>query len=231
MDRDTGNGMETPTTEPYTSQNWPAPDKGFAAMVTRMDADIGKLFAKLKERGQDQNTLVIFTSDNGPHREGGHDPEFFNDNGPLRGIKRDLYEGGIRVPFLVRWPAALRAGQVSDHVCAFWDFLPTVAQLTGQAAPRDTDGISFLPTLEGGMQARHDYLYWEFHERGFHQAVRMGDWKGVRLGPGKPLEVYDLKTDIGEQSNVAAQQPDIAKRLEAVMGKARTESADWPVKG
>jgi arylsulfatase A-like enzyme len=230
LGRDSGNGMEVPSTDPYTGQNWPAPDKAFAAMVTRMDADIGKLFAKLKETGQDRNTLVVFTSDNGPHREGGHDPEFFNDNGPLRGIKRDLYEGGIRVPFLVRWPAAVQPGQVSDHMCAFWDFLPTAAQLAGQEAPNGIDGISILPALQGRSQRRHEYLYWEFHERGFHQAVRMGDWKAVKLGRDRPSELYDLKTDIGEQTNLAAKQPDIVRRLDQVMQQARVDSPDWPVK-
>ena len=228
MGRDTGNGMEVPSTDPYSGENWPAPEKGFAAMVTRLDADVGKLFAKLKQIGQDNNTLVIFTSDNGPHREGGHDPEFFNDNGPLRGIKRDLYEGGIRVPFITRWPGVIRPGAVSDHVCAFWDFLPTAAEIAGRPAPAGIDGISFLPALQGNAQPKHDYLYWEFHERGFHQAVRQGDWKAVRLGPDKAIELYDLATDIGEQSDVAARNPEVVRRLEQLMREARTESPDWP---
>jgi arylsulfatase A len=195
-----------------------------------MDADIGKLLDKLDETGNRRDTLVIFTSDNGPHREGGHDPELFNDNGPLRGIKRDLYEGGIRVPFLARWPAVTTAGSVSDHVCAFWDFLPTVADITRAAVPPGIDGISFLPALQARQPAAREYLYWEFHEQRFAQAVRLGDWKGVRNKVNAPVELYNLASDIGEQSNVAQQHPGVVQRIERIMREARTESADWPVK-
>ncbi|MBX5495589.1 MAG: arylsulfatase [Bryobacteraceae bacterium] len=230
LGRDTGNGMEIPDNAPYTNRPWPEPEKNFAAMITHMDRDIGRIMEQLKKRGLDQNTLVIFTSDNGPHREGGHDPDFFKSGGPLRGIKRDLYEGGIRVPAIVRWRGTIPEGTVSDHPWAFWDFLPTVAELTGQPVPRDTDGISVLPALLGKAQRRHEFFYWEFHERGFAQAVRMGDWKAVRFGLNKPLELYDLKKDPGEKNNVAARHPDVVARIEKYLAAARTESELFPIR-
>jgi len=231
LGRDTGDGMPVPSTDPYTDRNWPPQEKKFAAMIARMDADVGRIMDKLKQNGQDKDTLILFSSDNGPHREGGHNPEFFNDNGPLRGIKRDLYEGGIRVPFLAWWPGTVQAGQVNDHVCAFWDFLPTACDLAGVVPPRGIDGISMASTLLGKPgQRRHEYLYWEFHERGFQQAVRMGDWKGVRTGPGKPVELYDLKTSLDEQTNLAAQNPGVVRKIEEILSGARTESPDWPRK-
>jgi len=228
--RDTGNGMEVPSDAPYSDRSWPQPEKNFAAMITRMDADVGKIMAALRETGQEENTIVIFTSDNGPHREGGHDPDFFDSNGPLRGIKRDLYEGGIRVPMIVRWPARIKPGQVSDQVWAFWDLLPTLAEAADLPVPPGLDGISMLPSWLGKPQRNHEYLYWEFHEGGFKQAVRMGDWKGVRLAPGKPLELYDLRTDVGETRNVAARHPEVVARIEKILAGARTESAEFPVR-
>lgn len=230
MGRDTGNGMEVPSDAPYSAKDWSQPEKNFAAMITRMDADVGKLLAQLKKSGQEENTLVIFTSDNGPHREGGHSAEFFQSSGPLRGIKRDLYEGGIRVPMLARWPDRIKPGQVSDQVWAFWDFLPTAAELAGVPPPAGIDGISMLPALLGRPQKSHEYLYWEFHERGFHQAVRWGDWKGVRFGRKAPLELYDLKTDLGEKNNVAAQHRDIVAKIEQLLARARTDSQEFPIR-
>lgn len=230
LGRDTGNGMEIPDNAPYTNRPWPEQEKNFAAMITHMDRDVGRIMEQLKKRGLDQNTLVIFTSDNGPHREGGHDPDFFKSSGPLRGIKRDLYEGGIRVPAIARWRGTIPEGTVSDHPWAFWDFFPTVAELTGQPAPRDTDGISILPALLGKAQRRHEFFYWEFHERGFAQAVRMGDWKAVRFGLTKPLELYDLKKDPGEKNNVAAQHPDVVARIEKYLATARTDSELFPIR-
>jgi len=231
LGRDAGDGMPVPSTEPYTARNWPAPDKKFAAMVTRMDADIGRIVSKLKESGKDRDTLILFSSDNGPHSEGGHNPEFFNDNGPLRGIKRDLYEGGIRVPLLARWPGTIQPRQVSGHICAFWDFLPTACELAGADPPAGIDGISFAPTLRDKPGQRvHEYLYWEFHERGFQQAARMGDWKCMRPGPGRPMELYNLKTGLDEQTNLAARHPELVARFEHILAAARTESPDWPVK-
>jgi arylsulfatase A-like enzyme len=224
LGRDTGNGMEVPSTEPYTAENWPAPDKNFAAMVTRMDAAVGRIVEAAGE-----NTLIVFTSDNGPHREGGHDPDFFDDNGPLRGIKRDLYEGGIRVPFIARWPGRVKAGAVNSHPIAFWDFLPTACEIGGIETPRGVDGISYLPTLTGQPRQRgHDYLYWEFHERGFAQALRLGTWKAVRNKSGQPLELFDLASDLGETRNLAGSNPNVVARIGKILAGARTPSPDWP---
>lgn len=230
LGRDTGNGMEVPNAEPYTGEkDWPAPDRNFAAMVTRLDATVGQILAKLDQTGQAANTLVLFTSDNGPHREGGHNPDFFDDNGPLRGIKRDLYEGGIRVPFLARWPGRVKPGVVNDHPIAFWDFLPSVCDLAALPAPRHLDGISFLPTLTGQPgQRHHDYLYWEFHERKFAQAIRHGDWKAIRPDQGRPIELYNLKEDAGETRNLAAAMPDLVAKLEKLLAAARSPSPFWP---
>jgi arylsulfatase A-like enzyme len=177
-------GMEVPDYGVYAGKDWPDAQKGHAAMITRLDRDMGRLMQKLKDLDIDENTIVFFTSDNGPHREGGADPDFFDSNGPLRGIKRDLYEGGIRVPLIARWRGRIDAGRTTDHVSAFWDFMPTFAVLSGQKPPADTDGLCMVPTLLGRTekQKKHKFLYWEFHERGSKQAVRMGRWKAVRFG-------------------------------------------------
>jgi arylsulfatase A-like enzyme len=193
-----------------------------------MDSDIGRLMAQLAESRLDSHTLVLFASDNGPHKEGGHDPDFFNSSGPLNGIKRDLYEGGIRIPFLARWPSVVPAGTTSDAIIAFWDFLPTVAEVSKVEVPPNLDGRSFVPALQGRPQPAHEHLYWEFHERGFAQAVRMGNWKGVRLNPRQPIELYDLKADIGERENVAARHKDIVAEIDRLMAVSRTESRDFP---
>jgi arylsulfatase A-like enzyme len=159
------------------------------------------------------------------------DPKFFNSSGPLHGIKRDLYEGGIRVPLIARWPGIIRPGQTSAEPCTFWDFLPTVAELAGAKPPPNLDGISIAPTLLGKSQTNHhDFLYWEFHERGFQQAGRMGDWKAVRPQAGEPLELYDLKTDIGEKTNVAEKHHDVAEKMDSLLKAARADSPDWPIK-
>jgi arylsulfatase A-like enzyme len=227
----TGNGMQTPSDIPYSDQPWPQPEKNKAAMITHLDASVGVLMEKLKELKIDDNTIVLFTSDNGPHKEGGVDPKFFQSSGPLRGIKRDLYEGGIRVPLIVRWPSQIKPGTVNDQAWAFWDFLPTAAELAQVKSAPQCDGISLLPTLLGQPQTnRHDFLYWEFHERGFQQAVRMGDWKAVRPQAGEPLELYNLKTDLGEKENVADKNPQIIAKIEAFLKTARTESDLWPIK-
>ncbi|MBY0504776.1 MAG: arylsulfatase [Bryobacteraceae bacterium] len=230
MGRDTGNGMEVPNDAPYTAKPWPQVEKNFAAMVTRLDADLGKLQTVLKQTGRDQDTLILFSSDNGPHREGGHDPNFFDSNGPLRGIKRDLYEGGIRVPFLAHWPGKIQPG-VSDQPIAFWDLLPTLAEVAGQPAPAGIDGLSVLPTLLGrGVQRQHDYFYWEFHERGFAQAIRQKQWKGIRQSGKSEIELYDLSRDLGETKNLASEQPEMARKLLTLMTLARTESKEFPIK-
>lgn len=227
-------GMEVPDHGVYADKDWPEPQKAHAAMITLLDRDIGRLLERLEEHGIADNTLVLFSSDNGPHSEGGNDPEFNDSNGPLRGIKRDLYEGGIRVPLIARWPGHVPAGTVSDHVSAFWDLLPTFAELAGAEVPPGLDGISMAPALMGdaASQGTHDFLYWEFHEgAASKQAVRMGDWKAVRLSPGKPLELYNLAEDIGEENDVAGDHPEIVKQIEEYLKTARTESEHWPLRG
>lgn len=225
-----GDGMEVPDYGPYEDEDWPDPEKGRAAMITRMDRDIGLLFEKLKALGLDDNTVVFFSSDNGPHREGGTDPDFFDSNGPLKGIKRDLYEGGIRVPMIVRGPGRVPAGVVSHRVWAFWDFLPTAAELAGASAPEGIDGKSAAPALLGRSEppGRDEPLYWEFHERGFSQAARKGPWKAVRRSDA-PLELYDLRTDLGEEHDVAGDHPDIVAEMERFLASARTDNPHWPV--
>ena len=211
----------------YGSQS--EPHAAFAAMVDTMDENVGALMAKLEELGIADNTLVFFTSDNGPHQEGGHDPDYFKSSGGLRGHKRDLYEGGIREPMIACWPGKIPAGSVSDHISAFQDVLPTMAQLTGQPTPKGIDGISFLPTLlQQGTQPHHDYLYWEFHELNGRVAIRQGNWKGVRydvsVDPNSPLELYDLAKDPGETNNVAAQNEEVVRELDRLLKGARTVS-------
>jgi arylsulfatase A-like enzyme len=223
--RRTGSQFDLPSLG-YRSQ--PAPLAAFAAMITRMDRDIGRLVDLLRTRGLERRTLVMFISDNGPHREGGADPAFFESSGRLRGIKRDLYEGGIRVPMVAQWPGTIPAGFTSDHVWAHWDILPTVADIAGAPIPPGLDGIPMTRALRGEPQSTHQFLYWEFHERGFQQAVRMGNWKAVRLKPGLPLELYDLAADVGETKDVAAGNPDVVAAIEGYLKTARTPSERWP---
>lgn len=231
MGRDTANGQEVPSDAPYSSELWPQVEKNFAAMVTRMDRQVGDIVEALREKGLEQNTLVLFSSDNGSHQEGGHKAWFFQSSGALRGTKRDLYDGGIRVPMIARWKGRIAPGQASDLPWAFWDFLPTCAELAGVPAPAGIDGISVAPTLLGaGAQKRHEYLYWEFHERGFAQAVRMGQWKAVRL-PARDLELYDVVSDPGERTNLAATRPEVCARALAVMKSARVDHPLFPVGG
>jgi arylsulfatase A len=215
---------------PYGSQA--EAHAAFAAMVKELDDYVGELLNKLKELGLENNTIVIFASDNGPHQEGGGDPDYFNSNGYLRGYKRDLYEGGIRTPMLVRWPGKVKPGEKNDHISAFWDILPTLADISGATIPEGLDGISFLPSLTGKKQKNHEYLYWEFHEQGGKVAIRMGNWKAVKLNidktPQGETELYDLSTDIGESDNVASSNPDIVKKMEAFMKQAHTPSKDFP---
>jgi arylsulfatase A-like enzyme len=227
----TGNGMEVPGDAPYSNEPWPQVEKNKAAMITLLDAYVGELMAVLKKYKEDENTIIIFTSDNGPHNEGGVNSKYFKSGGPLRGIKRDLYEGGIRVPLIVWWPGRVKAGTTSSLPSAFWDFMATFAELYDFTPPKDTDGISFLPTLLGQTQTnRHEFLYWEFHEGGFKQAVRAGDWKAVRFGEDGPLELYNLKTDLGEKTDVADKNPDIVSKIEAYLKTARTVDTNWPAK-
>jgi arylsulfatase A-like enzyme len=228
-------GMEVPDYGIYADKDWPEPQKGHAAMITRMDRDVGRVLTKLRELNLDENTIVMFSSDNGPHKEGGADPYFFKSFGLLRGYKRDLYEGGIRVPLIARWPGKIKPGSVSNHVSAFWDFLPTCCELAEISQPKNIDGISMLPTMLNQLarQGQHKYLYWEFHEQGKKQAVRMDHWKGVRLNvaeaPSGPIELYNLKFDISEQHNIADQYPRVVDKIVRYMKEARTPSEHWPL--
>jgi arylsulfatase A-like enzyme len=230
LGRETGNGMQVPDDQPYSNETWLPPERNKAAMITRLDKSVGELMATLKAYKQETNTLILFTSDNGPHKEGGVDPEFFRSSGPLRGIKRDLYEGGIRVPMIAAWPGKIPAGKVSDEPWAFWDLLPTLAEIGGARTLKDIDGISYAPTLLGQTQTnRHEYLYWEFHEKGFKQAIRMGQWKAVRIQSDAALELYDLSKDIGEKNNVAHDNPKLVLQLENLLKSARTDSPAYPI--
>jgi arylsulfatase A-like enzyme len=226
-------GMEIPNDAPYSKVPWPQAQKNHAAMITYLDTQVGQIIDKLAELGIADRTVVFFTSDNGPHREGGADPQFFHSAGPLRGIKRAMYEGGIRVPMIVRYSGNIAAGRVDDTPWAFWDVLPTLAELVGASPPSGIDGVSMLPTILGvsrpGSQPAHPPFYWEFHERGLSQAVRFGNWKAVRNQKGAPLELYDLATDLGEQHNVAAQNPSVIAEAEMLLAHSRTKSDYLPI--
>ncbi len=217
--------FEVPDTAPYADRTWPAQARNLASMITRLDASMGMVLDRLRQHGLEENTLVIFTSDNGP---GDMSNKQFQSSGRFRGVKRDMYEGGTRVPQIAYWKGTVRPGTTSQPV-AFWDFLPTACELVGATAPRDIDGISYLPTLLGkaAEQKQHDYFYWEFFERGFQQAMREGDWKGIRLKQGEPLELYDLAADPEEKNNVAAANPQIVARLEERLRTCRTKTAKW----
>lgn len=218
---------EIPDTAPYTNQPWTDNEKVHAAMVTRLDRDIGRLFQKLKDLHIDSNTIVFFCSDNGAaERWEGR----FDSSGALKGRKRDMYEGGIRTPMIARWPGAIAPGQVSDAAWYFADVLPTLADIAGAALPENTDGVSVLPTLRGEEQDLSNRpLYWEFFERGFQQAVRKGDWKAIRLELDGPLELYDLSKDAGETRNVASSHPDVVAEMETILRQSRSPSENWPV--
>jgi arylsulfatase A-like enzyme len=239
-----GNGMEVPDFGPYASEPWSDALKGHAAMVTRLDSDVGRLLQKLKLLGIHRNTLVIFSSDNGPHKEGGQDPEFFDPNGPLNGYKRDFTDGGIRVPFIAWWPGKVQPS-TSHHVGYFGDMMATFADLAGTPAPENLDSISIVPILlrprlhagrampnVGSAQRRHPHLYFEFHEGGFSQAVLIdGRWKGIRLNRlDAPILLYDLHTDPAEKNNVAAKFPSVVKHVDLLFRMERTESSLWPIK-
>jgi arylsulfatase A-like enzyme len=222
-------GAEVPDYGLYADKDWPPVQKGHAAMITRMDRDIGRILERIKQREIDENTLVIFTSDNGPHKGDGLDPEFNNSNGSLRGVLREVYEGGIRVPMIARWPSHIAPGGHSYHISSLVDVLATCADVADAKTP-DNDGISFLPTLLGrhDQQKQHDHIYWEFYERGSAQAVRMGDWKAVR----KPMitgeiELYDLGQDPAETNDVAQSHPEVAAKIEAIMKREHTPSQHW----
>lgn len=224
-------GSKNFRTGAYGTQN--ETHAAFAAMVTLLDKQVGKVVAKLKELGLDKNTIIMFSSDNGPHVEGGGDPDYFDSNGPLKGYKRDLYEGGIRVPMIVSWPGKIKSGTTTEHVSAFWDVFPTLAEIAGIPAPENLDGISFLRTLtRKAGQKQHESLYWEFHELKGRQALRMGDWKLVRYNVLTPenttTELYDLKTDLGEKKNIAGEHPEIVKKMIEILNHSRIPSKAFP---
>ena len=232
--RMTGNGAEVPDFGIYADRDWSDQDKGQAAMITRMDSDIGRVLDYLTELGIAEDTLVFFTSDNGPHNEAGHQLERFNPSGPLRGIKRALYEGGIRVPAIAWWPGTVAAGKTSDHLGYFGDWMATAAELAGAELPAGTDSISFAPTLMGDSkdQQQHEFLYWEFYEQGSRQAVRFGDWKAIRepMITGN-IELFNLSNDVGEKTNVAKKYPDLVTRAAAMMDQAHTPHPSWKPRG
>ncbi len=229
-----GRGQEVPDLGGYQDKSWTGPNAGHGAVISRLDADVGRLFALLKKLGLDENTLVVFSSDNGPHKEGGNDPEFFDSNGPVRGIKRDLTDGGIRVPTIARWPGKIPTGATNTNALWFADIFPTFAELGGAKAPEKIDGVSFAKSLRGMRIAWPGArtFYWEFHERGFSQAVLMdGRWKAMRLkGLDGAIELYDLQTDLGETKNLAAEKPELAERARELFSSERTDSPDWPIK-
>jgi arylsulfatase A-like enzyme len=225
------NGAHVPDFGPYADKDWPEPDKGQAAMITRLDGYVGRLLAMLRKNGLAERTLVIFTSDNGPHNESRHDLTRFQPSGPLKGIKRSLTDGGIRVPMIAWRPGSVPAGTETGHVAYFGDWMATAAELAGTQAPAGCDSISFVPTLEGRAsdQPQHEYLYWEFHEGGFKQAaLYQGRWKGIRTGGvAAPVVLYDLQNDLSEEVDVATEHPEIAAKIGAYLATARAPNSDW----
>jgi arylsulfatase A-like enzyme len=217
----TGNGMQVPTDAPYSSEPWPQPEKNRAAMIARLDDNIGQLLERLREMNQASNTVIFFTSDTGPAKAGGIDPKFFQSAGPFRGIRGDLYEGGLRVPMIVCWPGKIQVGQVSDFACASWDFLPTAMGIAFTQPPENIDGISVLPVLFGQSQTnRHDFFRWELKSgTDVAQAARMNDWKIVRAKADEKWELYNLKTNPGETQNVADKNPDVIAQFEKLLKK------------
>ena len=213
----------------------PRPRAGHAAQITRMDRSVGRILDLVAKLGLEDNTIVIFSSDNGSiDAAGGHDLAFFQGNGPLRGQKGQLYEGGIRVPLIARWPGKIKAGTTSDAAVAFWDVLPTLCDVAQIAKPGAIDGVSFASTLLGGAAPVREYLYWEFQSYGGQQAVRMGKWKAIRTDLGKgmtPTQLYDLEADLGETKNVAAENRDVLAKIEKIMAENHRRSELFPIKG
>jgi arylsulfatase A len=213
---------------PYGSQ--PESHAAFAAMINVLDDQVGELVSKLKELGVYENTVIFFSSDNGPHLEGGADPDYFDSNGIFKGYKRDLYEGGIRAPMIAVWKDKIEAGGKTGHISAFWDVFPTVCDITGTRAPENIDGISFLPTLlnNNKQQKKHDYLYWEFHEKGGRQALRKGDWKLIKYNvfdhEKTTTELFNISEDPAEENNLSEEYPEKVKNLTEILKSARTES-------
>ena len=231
MDKHRGKYGDEPAYKEQYYHGQAEPRAAFAAMVNVLDDYVGEIVSELESLGIADNTLIVFTSDNGPHVEGGHDPDYFDSNGILKGTKRDLYEGGTHVPMIASWPDKIRPGSESNHISAFWDFLPTMADLTGQELSAKTDGISMMPTLTGeGNQKQHDYLYWEFPAKKGRIAIRKGKWKAVRydasLHPNSPLELYDLEADPSEVINLASEHPRVISDLQILLRDVRTTPAN-----
>lgn len=218
----------------YFSQEYP--NAAFAAMVTRLDWYVGDLVQRLKDKGMLDNTVIIFASDNGPHREGGADPDYFNSNGIYRGYKRDLYEGGIRVPLIVAWPGHVAEGTETDHLCSFWDYPATFAEIAGVSNVDSRDGISFLPLLEGRTdeQPEHKHLYFGFMEQNGRQAVRKGPWKLIHLDirtDNPRFELYNIYIDPSEQQDLSEYFPQIVDELKAIMVEEYVSDPNWPLFG
>jgi len=226
-------GMEVPDLHEFADKDWPEPEKGFAAMLRNIDNDTGRILDLLRQLGIAEDTLVLFTSDNGPHQEGGHKADFFDSNGPYRGIKRDLYEGGIRVPTIAWWPGTIEPGTANNHQWYFGDLMATAAELADADAPEDIDSDSFLPTLKGHPPekewARKSLLYWEFYERGSAQAVRFGKWKAIRspMFTG-PVQLYDLSWDHAEKNDYAKRRPKLVEHATNLLDKAHKPDPNWP---
>ena len=237
--------LDPPNDDPYGKEDWPPINKKYAAMITRLDKTVGEMMALLDELKLSEKTVVFFSSDNGADTFRGYEDfhdigenELFHSSGPLRGLKSDLYEGGIRIPMIVRWPGKVPAGVTSDQVWAFWDFLPTAAEIARTSPPKGIDGVSVLPALIGKSNIKHSPLYWEYYDvvfdkkgpvlRGFDQAVRVGDWKAVSHAPVKALELYNLKNDLGEEEDVARSNPDLVRKMEESLREARSPYSDRP---
>jgi len=216
--------FEIPSQGIYADKKWTEKQKNYAAMVTLLDTDLGRLLDLLKELKIDEHTIVFFTSDNGPNKQW---LQHFDSSGPYRGVKRQLYEGGIRMPMIVRWPGKVPAGKTSDFAWTFADFMATAAELAGTEPPKKTDSMSVLPTLLGRKQEPHKHLYWEFYSP-FHQAVRIGNFKGVRYGTKEPIELYDLASDPGEKKDIAEKHPKICKQMAAIMRSEHADTPYWP---
>ncbi len=222
-------GLTVPSTEPYDGKDWDERSKKYAAMIHRLDRDVGRIVSLIEELGLTRDTLILFTSDNGGHSDV---PARFATSGPLRGFKRGLTEGGIRVPFIARWPGVTPMGKTSNEIVAFWDMMPTVAELAGAQTPPHTDGTSIVHALRGGKIERpHEYLYWDYgHCRDrYDQAVRMGKWKGIHLGRESETQLYDLEKDLGETNNIAKEHPEVVKRIEAIMKEAVRSNPRYPI--